>query len=91
MKKDLLPLGLLYTLIILLGMYLSSVYKFNKEQSYKLQAMELSIEINNELEKSEYMSNLSIDYLVQENLRLKNKLSEYKHVDSIVKDIRRIK
>lgn len=88
--KDLLPVGLIYTLIITSGMYFNSTYKTAKQEQQKLEAMQVAISVSKELEKSQKITNLSIDYLIKENLRLKNKLSEYKHVDSIVKDIHRI-
>lgn len=89
MIKDLLPVGLIFTLIVSFSNNLYTSYSLKKEESRKLEAMQLTIYLDKEIEKSNQIYSIYIDMLKTKNKLLKENLKEYKHVDNIVKDIRR--
>ena len=90
MIKDLFPVGLIYFIIIGLGIYLKQSRDLFYQKEETRYAMNVAIDIDKDFKKSKEVTSSSIDYLIKENIRLNNKLSEYTHVDSIVKDIHRI-
>lgn len=90
MIKDLFPVGLIYFIIIGSGIHLKQSYDLFHQKEETRYAMKVAIDIDKDFKKSKEATSSSIDYLIKENIRLNNKLSEYKHVDSIVKDIHRI-
>ena len=90
MIKDLFPVGLIYFIIIGSGMFMKSNYDLNKQYEQTINAMNVAININDDLRKTKEISMSSINLLIEENKRLENELKLHQDVKAIVKDIHRI-
>ena len=90
MTKHLFPIGLIYVLIIGSGMFMKSKIDLNKQYEQTINAMNVAININDDLSKTKEISMSSINLLIEENKRLKNELKLHQDVKAIVKDIHRI-
>ena len=90
MNKHLFPIGLIYVLIIGSAMFMKSNYDLDKQYEETINAMNVALNINNDLMKTREISTSSINLLIEENKRLKNELKLHQDVKEIVKDIHRI-
>ena len=90
MTKHLFPIGLIYVLIIGSGMFMKSKIDLNKQYEQTINAMNVALNINDDLKKTREISTSSINLLIEENKRLKNELKLHQDVKAIVKDIHRI-
>lgn len=90
MTKHLFPVGLIYVLLIGSCLFYKSKIDLNKQYEQTINAMNVAININDDLSKTKEISMSSINLLIEENKRLKNELKLHQDVKAIVKDIHRI-
>ena len=90
MNKDLLPIGLIYSLIITITVTINLQYNLNKQQLSTIEAKKVAIEFYN---RSERMENalISVNKDYEEEKKASTiKEDEYNDVKRIIKELERI-
>ena len=90
MNKDLLPIGLIYSLIITITVTINLQYNLNKQQLATIEAKKVAIEFYN---RSERMENalISVNKDYEEEKKASTiKEDEYNDVKRIIKELERI-
>ena len=88
-NNDMLIIGLTYILIILFSCYIGTIYKLENQRGKTLEAMEISIELNNNLSDSESKNEELIQFINFQKQYYESEIKTYKKYDKIIKDIDR--
>lgn len=84
MKKDLIILGLVYTLLIQFGVSIHTNYKLSKTSKQLQEAKQVVWYVSDKLDLAYEM----VDSLNNDNLNILKELSEHKRVERLTKELR---